>query len=690
MTARPVVVPLKPGSSDGDPTHRPSLSSTHTEIDPTIYLEKTATKWMQDRGEARPGVKYILEALPHGYALYERPRANGRPDKYLFGHPGHKFFDSPNRFYPHFKHLMENGGSNIGCPCTVCDPRGGVLPGKSATSGHFNSSSASSRKGSSSSGRPSISLVKPNLSSVNKPAPEVLYKSVGRPKLKGVGMDSAHVDEEGTPDVYRNLIDKLKRHGTLDEMIREPLSLDWRAEQKVIPALLEKLKRDPQWIPRVGDFVLYVRDVPEDACIHYDEEVCEYQIRVAHEVRSKTPIWEVGLVGQGPADAPDGSAGTQWYVSQSGVRVEPLPSPNDTVKSLSKQYTYVPVEHTRPFFLWEEYVGQLRKEERHPTIENAFTVAASMSLMGKYRFTGTWPEAQILCHAIYIGSELIAVGDTVRLTPKASDHSVAITDILVVKSIRLKLSDLDKASANDNDGGRPYGLAVWVYGSAFTTVASRSNKEWFDTNVPTLAAGYGKFWPLHPSDKELAVPFSRILGRLYEHDMMQAWLPDSDLDSGHDGVLDARKFSSKHDKRIVSRPGTSWYWADSRADALDLHTINGVDVSKHDEGRNPKEWRKKIKGAEAAADAERGTADNKPATVFRNLRGFMPPGSIGSLPLRPQSLPCEDGDSQTFKAIGTKRRVIDVSDGGEDEIIRQTQIVTGMPHKKHKIQVVID
>ena len=164
---------------------------------------------------------------------------------------------------------------------------------------------------------------------------------------------------------------------------------------------------------------------------------------------------------------------------------------------------------------------------------------------------------------------------------------------------------------------------------------------------------------------------------------MQVWLPASTLDSGHDGVLDARNFSSKNDRRIVSDPGTRWYWADSRADALDLHTINGVDVSKYDESRNPKEWRKRMKAAEQEHTGS--------ATVFRNLRGFMAPGT-SSLPLRPQSLPYEGGDRQNTITIGTKRRVVDVSDEDEDEdeIARQTEIVTKMPNKKHKIQVVID
>ncbi|KAF1966626.1 hypothetical protein BU23DRAFT_485988 [Bimuria novae-zelandiae CBS 107.79] len=698
MAGRQVAVPLR-SRSDGDFTHRPSENSLYTIIDPpTLYLERVGQQWMQDRGEAKPGLNYVLERLPIGYALYERPRANGIKDKYLFGHP-RQYFDSPNRFYPHFKHMMEHDGDMFGCPCTICDRRGGILPGRPASktvsshfSGSFKSGSSSRKVSRENSKRPTLNVqtTSPPVNGVVAKAP---YKAVGRSKVVGAGMDGARVDEEGTPDVYRNLIDKLKRHGTLDEVIKEPLSSDWRADQELIPSLMKKLQRDPQWIPRVGDIVLYVRNLPQGIEIRLNEETEEYQLWDPQGKRHKeTPVWEAGLVGQGPDDdASEGSCDDQWYVGKSLVRVEPLPNPNDTDKSFSKRYTYVQPEHTRPFFLWQEYVGRLTKQERHATMQNAFTVAATMSLVDKYRFQGKWPEAHIFCHGIYIGSELIAVGDTVRMLPKAGDESEFSTDVLVVRSIRLQLRNLDSASSNDYDEGRPYNSEIWIHGSAYTTVASRSSKEWLsDTNteVPKAASNYGAWHPLHPPDKALAVPFSRIVGRLYEHDLMGSWIPNPDLDTGREGVLDARHFASKNDRRIVANVGTTWFWADSRADSLDLHTLNGVDVSKYDDKRDPKEWRKHIKIMEAGA----GAAERKFAPRVPNLRGFMAPTNTNtnSLPMRTQGGQSEDNSvSGSSVTIGSKRRVIDVSED-EDEVLRQTRIVTNVPYKKHKIQVIVD
>lgn len=695
MAAGTVMVPLWPGS-DGDYMHKPPENSVWSIIDPpTLYLERIGLQWMQDRDEAKPGVKYMLERLPAGYTLYERPRSSGIKDKYLFGHPKHKYFDSPNRFYPHFKHMMDHDGDTMGWPCTVCVPRGGILPGKSpSTSGYFNkgarSSGGSSRSSRSSSRRMSDVNSVPTLTIRSALAhgaagtrPKERYKPMGRPKTTPAGIDATHVDEEGTPDVYRNLIDRLKRQGNLDTPIKEPLSLDWRAEQEVIPDLLRKLQRDEQCIPRVGDIVLYVRNVLERFKIAQHPQTGEYYLHdPLNDTFGEKVIWEAGVVSQAPTQL-NVNHQYEWSVSQTGVRLEPVPDPNDASKSLSKRYTYVPAEHTRPFCLWEDFIGYVSRDERHPTIQNAFTVSATMSLMGKHRFHGNWPQAQIYCHAIYIGSELIAVGDTVRLAPKVGDEDNITTDILVVKTIRLKLHNLDNASCNDYDDGRPYNSEVWIYGSGYTSVASHSSKEWLsDSNVeiPKAASGYADWYPLHPLNKELAVPFSRIVGRLYELDALESWVPDPDLDSGRDGVLDARHYASKNDKRIVSNIGTTWFWADSRADALDLETFNGLSVGKHDIERDPKEWRKSIKITGAGA----AVPERPPGSGTRNLRDFLASGN------RASTIPSKDSNSSggSMTAKG-KRPVIEVSDE-EEEARRQTRIVTNIPYKKSKIQVVID
>ncbi|KAF2277848.1 uncharacterized protein EI97DRAFT_274949 [Westerdykella ornata] len=692
MSAGRVIVPLRRGS-DGDPTHRPD-KPTFTQADPRNYLEKLATLWMQARGERLPGISYVLERLPEGYAVFGRPRP-GEPshvDFYLYGHPEHKKFDSPNRFYPHFEHLM-NHGTNIGCPCTVCN---------GTTRLPINGSPAASRTG--------TSGLQP--SGPSRP---------GKSKLKPTpGLDVSRVDEQGNPDVYRQFIDKLEREHSLDEAITEPLSMDWRAEQECLPKMLEKVKDDPQYLPRAGEIVLFVRELPKHTTIVRNPKTGHFQLYdQANKAFIGNPQWQAGLVGQTPVEqtviddlVEEGGSEKQWNVAYSGVRVEPLPNLNSPDKSLSKHHRYVPLHYTRPFILWKDYLASIPEEEWHPTIHNAITAAATMSLIGKYRFRGTWPEAWIYCHGIFIGHEMLAVGDAARVRPRDPDS--LCTDVMIISSIRLKLTNLDLASGNDYDEMRPYNIEAFIFGKAYTTEPSRSLKEWLSFNdeddCPEIIRRYSAHHPLHPPGKEMMIPFPRVLGRVYDVDSMRLWLQPSDsegvnivplLDAGRQGVLEARDFARKHDRRIAESPGSSWWWADSRAEALDLHTVNGHEVSKYDTERKPKEWRSQIK-AILEAEGERDRVEQREALQGqRSLRAFKA-GPLQLQPTRDHNMTVGGlstaGPSSASGSSSSKRpsNVMDLSgedDEEEDSRHREYSVVSPRDEqkmKKSRIAVVIN
>ena len=525
-------------------------------------------------------------------------------------------------------------------------------------------------------------------------------------------MDTSCVDEDGTPDVYRNLINKLRRHGTIDQGIEEPLSPDWRAEQETLPGLLRSLREKEQWVPRTGEIVLYVRDLPDDIHITRDGITKEFQLY--NERSGKylgSPHWEAGLVGQTPMEAP-----TNSNVIYSGLRVEPIAHPNSLDKSVSKRYKYVSARQTRPLLFWYELLHNIRREDWHASVVNALTLTSTLSLMGKYRFRGAWPDATIYCHGLYLGFEMLAVGDTVRLLPSARSGQVECTDIMVIRSVRLKWLSLGDASNNDYDNdGKPYKSEIWVYGSAYTSEPSRSDKQWLcDQNIelPRAAGDYANWYPLHPASKELAVPFSRILGRLYERHAMAAFLNSgldemSDLDAGREGLMEAREFSTQHDERIAREKSATWYWGDSRADALDLHTINGLDVAKYDQERNMKDLRKQIKLVDGLADEKASTHRGIPTTGFGgiDLRSFTAP-EMSVLPVRTQraqeatasSSASDSLSSGHGPTVGRKRsHTIDIDANEDDQEIRQsTKIiehgpsVTTTTNKKAKVSVVID
>ena len=724
---RHIVVRLRPGS-DGDATHIPSAGN-HTQVDPpALYLEKIGQQWMINRGEARPGVKYILERLPSGYTMWQRPRPGDTKtvDKYLYGHPSHKKFDSPNRFYPHFEYLMDNAGDSMGCTCKVCVGSSG-RPSKSSSKS--SSSSARVHSSSAASSPPLLPRVPHALQtgfppSIASSSTAPVTHSKGRPKTISAGIDTSRVDEEGTPDVYRNLIDKLRRHSTIDDVIEEPLSPDWRAEQEILPGLLHELKQKEQWIPRVGDIVLYIRELPDDVALVRHDVTEEWQLcdeRLGTLLGS--PPWEAGLVGEASKEAATVQDlvvddKTVTSVINSGVRVEPIPDPNSANKSLSKRHKYVSLRQTRPLVLWKELLLHIPQEEWHPTVVNALSLTSTLSLMGRHRFRGTWPNANIYCHGIYLGFEMLAVGDTIRMLPNTSSGRIECSDILVIKSIRLKWTSMDRASDNDYDEGRPYNSSVWIYGSAYTNDATRSNKQWLsDLNMvtPKAAQDYGSWYPLHPPTKELAIPLTRILSRLYERDAMAIWLnsePDDlpDLDVGREGLLEARAFSRSHDQRIAEKPGATWYWGDDRADALNLHTINGLEVTKYDQERDVRKWRKDIKLIEGMNNDKGSTTKMKPTITGhggRGLRSFMAPGTT-LLPVRTHgsrgtsvsdSAMGSSGNGET-SGTGKKRSHVDHSpaaddegDDDDDEIRQHTKVVDEAPRtlkKKAKVMVVID
>lgn len=92
------------------------------------------------------GMSYILDSLPEGYSLFDRPRGTNpdivsvscfhghglsvsafmlirlwrfiQRDRFLYGHPAGQYFYSTIQFFPHFYYLMTDGTST--CNCVLC------------------------------------------------------------------------------------------------------------------------------------------------------------------------------------------------------------------------------------------------------------------------------------------------------------------------------------------------------------------------------------------------------------------------------------------------------------------------------------------------------------------------------------------------------------------------------------------
>lgn len=66
-------------------------------------------------------MKYVLDTLPEGYALIDRPRGTNPDTRYrfLYGHPYGSYFYSTVQFFPHFYYLMTGGAGP--CECNLCE-----------------------------------------------------------------------------------------------------------------------------------------------------------------------------------------------------------------------------------------------------------------------------------------------------------------------------------------------------------------------------------------------------------------------------------------------------------------------------------------------------------------------------------------------------------------------------------------
>ncbi|KAK4626133.1 hypothetical protein CLAFUW4_05076 [Fulvia fulva] len=631
--------------SDGTGIGPPDTTGMYQ--DDEHYIEKIAAMWAKDQ-RCPGGYAYRLDRLPTGYSGWVKPRGGDTKhvDRYLYGHPSGKHFRSNNEIYPHFKHLQDHGGS-VGCPCPLCS---GKKTAKKATStgNSMSSGSPAERSGffaASSSSRPTKSAEPPRTD------PKFL-QHLPQGRLTSDSPTPAQrrkqVDAEGTTDLYRLLIDKLQAAGpesSVSENIIDSMSPDWRAGNEMLHELFASWSNLPSYVPRPGEVVLFARNVLDDGLAWDKSAQTLRRIDAQDSTWLDKPRWDVGVVTQtpeepvSPEDLTTLSQQKRQNVTYSGFRIEPMSEPSSNDKHHARQHKYVPLHAIRPFAFWRECLGSTEETERPVTLKHAMTVANSLCILGKYSFKGTWPSATLFARGLYLGPEMIMVGDIVRLFPKPGEQrGDSITDVLAVTSIRLRFVNLDEASDDDYDNREAYVNCLHICGRAFTLDPKRSfggigksPATPGQRGAPPALSGFGTwFYVGDPNDGKgkLELPFQRVAGRFYEESAVRAWFatpidmppPASfqavntkpvektkilDLSQGFAAIRQAREYSLQHDSRIDRAAGKSWFWADTRIEQLDLHEINGRFVGVKDENRTRKtmnSWRQALE----VMDGKRG------------------------------------------------------------------------------------
>ncbi|KXT05647.1 hypothetical protein AC578_5588 [Pseudocercospora eumusae] len=647
----PVIIPI---SLDSDGTYKTPAQAAgdrfpFVQID-DYFRTKLAEIWVREqRGTGPKSGTYRLERLPPGYSGWEKKRATlDKLDRFVYGHPN-GYFRSIAEFFPHLKHLQDFGGT-VGCPCRLC-------------CGAWKKGGRSSGSGSMISGSPGDRSSYFPVSDQAGSSKAVPFQAKPKFKPKKVERElsiperSKQVDTEGVPDIYRDLLDVVKNAGPEGVGYREfkdRLSPDWRAGHQELLDLLTDWSQLPSFMPRYGEIVIFTRSISPDESIAWDSSSnCLRRFDLKSKTWLDQPRWEAGVVTQLPLESltaddlermPDVESRKQG-VTISGFRVEPLSQPGSALKS-SAQHKYVPLHAIRPFSCWKDCVGA-SEADWHPTIRHALTIASSFGVIGKHFFTGSWPSATLFVKGLYIGPELILLGDAVCLTPKTTDARHGnVTDVLVVSSLRLRFVNLEEATDDDYDESRSYNICLHVTGKAYSLDPKRSFGGIGKSPVrqghagfPAGLSDYGTWFHINDpqnAKERLEIPYTRVLGKCPEYSTQQSWFstpaemalaPASQavntgvarpkrptLSHGLRAILDARAYSLKHDGRIDKASGKTWFWTETRIEQLDLHEINGRFVGVKDENRTKKQidtWRKALK----VLDGKRGGVEDYQAAL---------------------------------------------------------------------------
>ncbi|KAG8533850.1 uncharacterized protein KY384_001591 [Bacidia gigantensis] len=351
-------------------------------------------------------------------------------------------------------------------------------------------------------------------------------------------------------------------------------------EQNNFSGKIPVIAEQGAFIPRVGEVVLFLTNATNEK-----------------------KYWKAGLITQVPhketapltiSDISQPDTNNDISISHSGFRVETMSDPNSQSKHEQMRWEYCTLSRLRPLCLYEAVLSKQPRSDWDESIANALKIMATFSLALPLRFTGTWPNASISHGGIFVGSELVVVGDVIRLI---SSGVTANGTVLVVTAIILYFNDLQTDPPNHDSvsGDSCQRIAVRLLGKLYSQTRNEEDKEVpDDISLPRSMHGYtsqGAWHIVGDPAKSYSISPSFILGRLYEAEALEHY----DLRSGGggeeinfnpSGINEARAYARGHDERIRDfnrdakggQKVCKWLWANDRVEALGLHTFGDFDV----------------------------------------------------------------------------------------------------------------
>lgn len=466
----------------------------------------------------------------------------------------------------------------------------------------------------------------------------------------------------------------MHKTGTIDRDLEEVMSMDWRAERKLVSTMIKNVPLQASFIPRLGEIVLWCRKVEGEIVL--DPETDDFKMHDTTPGQSLGhPQWLAGVITQVPAEGvliTDLLQETmkQHAVNVSGFRVECLPDPNGSAKGLSKQYSYVPMHHIRPMCFWKEALKGIPDKKWHPSISHALSVTANISTIERYRAEGTWPNCNIHSKGIFIGAEALFIGDAARIMCQSGTR---VSGVLRIRDILVSFEKLTVANDGNVSSSTAHSIHVYLLGEGYTLDQQSSYKSMevdldkVPGSLPPGMRGYNKWYHMCAPGKGLKVTYDCVLGRSFEAEAMRSWfnLPKENLDLGLSGTLKAREYSARSDMRIAGS-GKRWYWGNYRADSLDIETFNGFEVGQYNTNRDPKMWRSNLKVLDGVADKKAQDASVRPDKVAPAQINIGPANGKGSLVAR--ALQDDKSSEGASKGNGFSMLLEEDADSVEDEI----------------------
>lgn len=432
--------------------------------------------------------------------------------------------------------------------------------------------------------------------------------------------DNWPLTKEG-PDYWKIHMKKMKDEGKIDEEIKHTFNMDWSFSHESMENYFTRVSLDPAFLPRKGELVLWVYNMDGD--LFLDWKAQSWVVRGEDGTLKGMPEWRAGIITQTPEektsyeDIMHTTKKMNPSVSYHGFRVETLSDPIGDDKSYSSQYRYVPLKCIKPLNDWERWVHGRPREAWHPSIEFALTVMSSWCTVSNTRFVGTWPNARIHARGLWLGAELIAAKDTIRLKPVGQDPDDMMrdgyveyldTDPVDVMAVHKIALDLQGCQEDPENPQLAENVACLVSGKIYTRDKNRLDRPTPFSKEPleemTVDEVNTAFNQIHMADygpwyrmcagKFCVVNQSMILGRCYEPLPTACFYNTDRLDYDMHSILTGRRFSSQVDRRIP--PGIGWFWGDNRAQILGLAEVNGIEVGPAaDQRETPEKWQAFLK-----------------------------------------------------------------------------------------------